>query len=720
MEDVPAHFFFAAEMIKSQYFLLLRSVLKLSHLMKLFRIALVAVIAASAIIPYNAKGTSPLLDQPAADTSFIVEADKFADVAVLRYQIDGFENLSLKHKQLAYYLYQAGLSGRDIFYDQKHSRNLEVRKVLEGILESYKGNKDTDDYKKFLVYAKRFFFSNGLHHHYSNVKLAPGFNFEYFRELVRNSDPAMLPLQGKTPDELASSLSALLFDPSVNPKNVDLSPDIDNIVASSNNLYEGVTQKEVEEFYKKMTITGKKAQPPYGLNSKLVKENGQLVEKVWKVGGMYGQAIERIVHWLEKAVTVAENDRQKEAFEKLIKFYKSGSLADYDQYCIAWVADTGSLIDFTNGFVEVYRDAAQKRGSYEAITSMKDLAATKRIEAISKQAQWFEDNSSIGTNHKKKNVVGISAKVITVINEVGDAAPSTPIGINLPNQEWIRETHGSKSVSLGNIVRSSNHVKSKSPAVSEFASSREVVENVKKYGALAGDLHTDMHEVIGHASGQINEGVGTTDVTLKNYAGTLEEARADLVALYYAMDRKLIEIGVMPAVEVGKASYDSYLMNALLMQLYRIQPGDNMEQAHMRNRQLVALWAYENGKKENVIERVTRDGKTYFRINDYDKLRNLFGVLLKEIQRIKSEGDFNAGKNLVETYAVKVDQPLLKEVHKRYENLNIAPYMGFIQPKLVPVMQNGQITDVKVEYPSDFVRQMLEYGKDYSLLPIKN
>ena len=435
---------------------------------------------------------------------------------------------------------------------------------------------------------------------------------------------------------------------------------------------------------------------------------------------MYGPAIERIVGWLEKAQAVAGNDTQKQTIEHLIAYYRNGDLEQFDQSCIAWVSDTQSLIDFVNGFIEVYVDAAQKRGSFESVVSLRDEEATKRIAAISKEAQWFEDHSPILPAHKKATVKGISAKVITVVGEVGDAAPSTPIGINLPNAEWIREEHGSKSVSLGNIVEAYNQVQSKSPATQEFGSSPEVITRLKKWGPLASDLHTDMHEVIGHASGQINPGVGTPDQTLKNYAGTLEDARADLVALYYILDPKLVEMGIMPSLDVGKAGYDKYIVNGIMTQLFRIQPGHQLEEAHMRNRQLIAGWAFEKGRTENVIERFMRDGKTYFRINDYEKLRGLFGQLLREIQHIKSEGDFAAAKNLVETYGVKVDQTLLTEVHRRYAPLNIAPYMGFIQPKLVPVQRGNDITDVKVEYPTDFLAQMLEYGRDYAFLPLHN
>ncbi len=431
---------------------------------------------------------------------------------------------------------------------------------------------------------------------------------------------------------------------------------------------------------------------------------------------MYGPAIEKIIYWLQKASTVAENDQQKKTIENLITFYQTGDPVAFDNYSISWVGDTISTVDAVNGFIEVYQDALQKKAAFESVVSMKDFEATKRIAAVSHEAQWFEDNSPIMDEHKKKNVTGISAKVITVISECGDAAPATPIGINLPNNEWIREEHGSKSVSLSNIVESYNFYKSKSPMIDEFGSSEEVKERIRKYAAIGGELHTDLHEVIGHASGKINTGVGTTDITLKNYAGVLEEARADLVGLYYTMDQKLVDMGVSPSMEVGKAQYDNYILNGLMTQLQRIEPGKNLEQAHMRNRQLVSAWALKQGEKDKVIERISRDGKTYFVINDYQKLRTLFGQLLREIQRIKSEGDFKSGKALVETYGVIVDQPLLTEVHARYDKLNIAPYQGFIQPKLVPVMEGDRIVDVKVEYPKDLITQMLEYGKTYNFL----
>lgn len=656
---------------------------------------------------------------PGSTSGFEVECDRFADLQVLRYDITGFEDLTPQQKELAYYLYEAANAGRDIIYDQKYKHNLAIRKTLEAIINGYTGDKTTADWKALEVYAKRVFFSNGIHHHYSNTKFVPECNAEYFWEVAATVADA-LPLSGKTFEEFKFFYTPVIFDPKVDAKIVDLSAGIDNVAASANNFYEGVTQKEVEAYYASRMKKDDAEPISWGLNSKMMKENGQVTEKVWKVGGMYSGAIERIVYWLEKAVSVAENDKQKKALELLIEYYKTGDLKKWDEYNIAWVADVDSRLDVVNGFIEVYGDAIGKRGTFESVVSMKDMEATKRIATIAANAQWFEDNSPLMPEHKKKEVKGISAKVITVIQESGDAAPSTPIGINLPNANWIRQNHGSKSVSLGNIVHSYNVVGAKSPMMQEFAFSEEEIERNKKYGALASDLHTDMHEVIGHASGQINKGIGDPDQTLKNYASTLEEARADLVALYYIYDQKLVDIGVMPSLEVGKCEYDNYIRNGLITQLTRIQLGDNLEEAHMRNRQLVAEWAFQKGAADKVIECIKKDGKTYVRVNNYEKLRELFGQLLREIQRIKSEGDYKAGMELVETYGVKVDQELLKEVRARFEKLNVAPYKGFVQPKLIPVMNGDKITDVKVEYPKDFLNNQLELGKQYGLLPVYN
>jgi dipeptidyl-peptidase III len=653
------------------------------------------------------------------DTTFKYAAQSFADLQLLRYQVPGFNDLPLQQKKLSYYLYQAALCGRDIIYDQKSKYGLLLRKTLEGIYGSYNGDRNADSWKKFEVYCGRFWFSNGNHHHYSNEKFMPECGADYFEALIRNSDPSKLPIEaGESVDAFVKRVTPIVYDPKIEPKVVDLRPDVDNIANSSNNFYEGVSQKDVEEFYSHFNTKGNA--PSWGLNSKLVGNDGHMTEMVWRQSGMYGSAISQIIFWLQKAMTVAENPQQKKALGLLIDFYGTGDLKTWDDYNIAWVDDKNSRIDAVNGFIEVYLDAIGKKGSFESTVSLKDLEETKRIEAIAAQAQWFEDNSPIMAEHKKKTVKGITGKAITVIVESGDAAPSTPIGINLPNAEWIRKEHGSKSVSLSNIISAYNMVSAGSGMVDEFAGSEEVIQRMKKYGPLAGDLHTDMHECIGHASGQINPGVETTDKTLKNYASCLEEARADLVGLYYIMDQKLIDIGVMPSLEVGMAEYDNYMMNGLMTQLTRLKPGEQLEEAHMRNRALIAHWAFEQGKKDNVVAFVKKNGKTYVQVNDYTKLRQLFGQLLKEIQRIKSEGDYTAGKNLVENYGVKVDADLHKEVLERFAKLNIKPYKGFIQPKLVPVMNGSEVSDVRVEYPDNFFRQMMEYGKDYSFLPVKN
>jgi dipeptidyl-peptidase-3 len=659
-------------------------------------------------------------DSTSTKESFEVTADRFGEFQVLRYQVPGFDALSLQQKKLAYYLYQAALSGRDIIWDQKYRHNLQVRKMNEAIFGTFKGDKKTDNWKKFETYAKRVWFCNGIHQHYSSIKMLPEFNFDYLKELLNNCEQSKLPLEGQTIEQFTAAITPVIFDPNTDGKEVNLAKGIDNVKQSANNFYEGLTQKEVEDYYKKLINTKDTTPVMYGLNSKLTKENGKIVEKTYKVGGMYTQAIEKIVFWLQKATDVAENEQQKDALTKLIKFYQSGDLKDFDSYNIAWVQDVNSIIDNVNGFIEVYGDAVGMRGGYEAIVSLKDVEATKMIDKIAKEAQWFEDHSPIAAEHKKKTVKGITAKVINVAVETGDAGPYTPIGINLPNSNWIRQQHGSKSVSLGNIVKSYNEVGAKSPSINEFGFSQEIIDRIKKYGPLSSDLHTDMHEVIGHASGQINKGIETPDRTLKNYANTLEEARADLVGLYYIMDQKLVDMGIMPSLEVGKAQYDNYILNGMMLQLNRLNQGEDLEEAHMRNRQLIAAWVFDRGQQDKVIEKTTKEGKTYFHINDYNKLRGLFGQLLKEIQRIKSEGDFKSATTLVETYGVKADQALLKEVKERFAKLNIAPYKGFIQPKLVPVMEGNDIKDVKLEYPKNFAEQMMEYGREYSFLPVKN
>jgi dipeptidyl-peptidase-3 len=653
------------------------------------------------------------------DSKFEVMAESFADLQILRYQVPGFEHLSTKEKELCYYLYEATLCGRDIIYDQKSKYGILLRKTIENIYGSYRGDKNTDEWKKFTDYAGRFWFSNGNHHHYGNEKFIPECSADYFKSLLVNSDTATLPKEnGESTEAFWTRVNPLFYDLKVEPKCVDLRSGIDNVVASSVNFYEGVSQKEVEDFYAKMPTTGNA--PSWGLNSKVVKENGVVTERVWKSGGMYGASIDKICFWLDKAIGVAENDKQKKTLELLVKYLRGGDLKDFDDYSIAWVGDTESKVDGINGFIEVYLDAIGKKGSYESYVSIKDEEATKRIAAIAKEAQWFEDHSPLMPEHKKKEVKGIIAKAITVIVESGDLAPSTAIGINLPNADWIRKDHGSKSVSLSNIIQSYNVASAQKGTIDEFGLNDTVIKRIKEHGALAADLHTDMHECIGHASGQINPGIETTDKTLKNYASCLEEARADLVGLYYIMDQKLIDIGVMPSMDVAKAEYDSYIMNGLMTQLTRIKLGDKIEEAHMRNRQLNALWAYEKGKKDRVVEFVKRGNKTYVQINDYAKLRTLFGELLREIQRIKSEGDFKAGQALVEGYGVKVDQALHKEILERYSTLGIKPYRGFIQPKLTALMNGDKIKDVTIEYPNSFFAQMMEYGKNYSYLGVKN
>ena len=660
------------------------------------------------------------------DTSFKVEAESFADLQLLRYQVPGFNQLSLQQKQLAYYLAEAALCGRDMIYDQKSKYGIMLRKTLETVYGTYKGDRTGADWKSFQEYCGRVWFSNGNHHHYGNEKFIPDCSFDYFSSLIKNSDTAYLPKDaGETVQVFLNRMQSIVYDLKVEPKLVDLRPNIDNVANSSVNFYEGVTQAEVDSFYSKFDTKGNA--PSWGLNSKLTKEippapqvGLQVVEKVWKVGGMYSASIEKIVSWLEKAITVAENDQQKKALQFLVQYYKTGNLATFDEYSIAWANDINSRIDVVNGFIETYMDPISKKGSFESVVSMKDMEATKRITAIAGKAQWFEDNSPLMPEHKKKNVKGITAKAITVIMQSGDAAPPSSIGINLPNADWIRKEHGSKSVSLSNIIYSYNVAGAKSGLLDEFGLNDSVKQRMKMYGNLASDLLTDMHECIGHASGQINQGIQTPDKTLKNYSSTLEEARADLVGLYFIMDQKLIDIGVMPSLQVGMAEYDSYMMNGLMTQLTRLKPGAQIEEAHMRNRQTNARWVYEKGKQDKVVEFVKLKGKTYVRINDYKKLRELFGELLREIQRIKSEGDFEAGKTLVETYGVKVDAALHNEVLGRYKKLNVKPYRGFIQPKLVAVMEGEKITDVKIEYPMSFFEQMMEYSKKYAFLPVKN
>ena len=631
-------------------------------------------------------------------------AEQFADIKIIRYKIGGFDNLSPSQKELVYYLYQVSLSGRDIIYDQNYKYNLEIRKALESVVSNYNGDKESEEWKNFMIYTKRVWFSNGIHHHYSTAKLKPECSKEFFNRVLT-----------ETNTNLGSDIVDVMFDDNTDMKRVNLDPEKDLIAGSANNFYgEGITQAEVEAFYAAKIDKADKEPISYGLNSTLVKDDeGNLVEQVWKVGGKYSASIEKMVFWLNKALDVAESEDQKKGFQLLIDYYTTGDLRIWDEYNILWAKTTGDVVDYINGFIEVYGDAMGYRATYESIIQIKDFDASARMKVLQDNVQWFEDNSSIAPEHKKEKVVGVTYKVINVAVESGDASPSTPIGVNLPNANWIRAKHGSKSVSLGNIVEAYSLAGGKS-MLKEFCYSDEEFERSDKYGKLASKLHTALHEVVGHASGKLNDGVGTPKETLKSYASTLEEGRADLVALYYLLDPKLIEYGLMESLEVGKAEYDSYIRNGLMAQLRRLDIGDEIEEAHMRNRQLVAGWVFEKGQAENVIEKKVKEGKTYFVINDYEKLRILFGDLLKEIQRVKSEGDYEAGMALVENYGVKVDQAIHQEVLDRSAKLNIPPYGGFINPKLVAVEKDGKIVDVKVEYPSDFVTQMLEYGKEYS------
>ncbi|WP_282071540.1 dipeptidyl-peptidase 3 family protein [Polaribacter atrinae] len=645
------------------------------------------------------------------ETEFTYSVEQFADVKVLRYKIPGFEELTLKEKELVYYLTQAGLSGRDIMWDQNYRYNLSIRKALENINQNYTGDRESDEFKSFKTFLKRVWFSNGIHHHYSNDKLKPAFTKEYFTEdLLKNSNT-----------ELSSEIIEILFNDADNKK-VNKKSGVDNILSSAINFYgPDITDKDVAEFYK-TAYKGSKEQPiEAGLNSKLVRENGKLVEKVWKSGGMYGAAIDNIIGWLEKARGVAENEKQAHTLALLIEYYKTGSLDTWDEYCVAWATSTEGNIDWINGFIEVYNDPKGYRGSYETIVQIKDFDMSRKMKVLSDNAQWFEDNAPLDPSHKKKNVVGVSYKTVNVAGEAGDASPSTPIGVNLPNNNWIREQHGSKSVSLGNIIGAYNNVGG-TDRLKEFANDEEEVRLEEKYGQIADKLHTSLHEVVGHASGVINEGIGQPKETLQNYASTMEEGRADLVGLYYLMDVKLEELGLTDNYkELGMAAYDGYIRNGLMTQLVRINLGDDIEEDHMVNRQWVSAWAFEQGKKDNVIEKIVRDGKTYYNINDYDKLREIFGSLLKEAQRIKSEGDFESAKALVEGYGVKVDQQIHAEVLQRNEQFKSALYNGFVNPVLVPELdENGQVLDVRVTHPKDFEEQMLFYSKNYNFLGTEN
>ncbi|MDC7995780.1 dipeptidyl-peptidase 3 family protein [Altibacter sp. HG106] len=642
-----------------------------------------------------------------AETSdtFEYQIDQFADVKILRYQIPGWEDLSLDKQKLVYYLTQAGLEGRDIMWDQNYRHNLKIRKALENIYTTYSGDKNSENWKQFETYLKRVWFSNGIHHHYSNDKIKPEFSKEYLQELLTETNST---LEGEALEVIFNGEDA---------KKVNLNKDADIVLASAINFYgPDVTTADVEAFYGAIEVN---ADEPIevGLNSRLVKENGTLVEQVYKSGGRYGAAIDRIIEWLEKAKGVAENENQAKALGLLIEYYKTGSLDTWDDYAVAWVNATEGDIDWINGFIEVYNDPKGYKGSYETIVEIKDFDMSKKMDVLSKEAQWFEDNSPLMAEHKKENVTGVSYKTVIVAGEAGDASPSTPIGVNLPNNNWIRQKHGSKSVSLGNIINSYNNAGG-SGRLKEFAHDAEEIELQEKYGKNASKLHTALHEVVGHASGKINEGVGTPKETLKSYKSTIEEGRADLFGLYYLMDPKLEELGLVEDWEgTGKAAYDGYIRNGLITQLVRLELGKDVEEAHMRNRQWVSAWVFEKGQEENVIEKATRDGKTYYDIKDYQKLRALFGELLRETQRITSEGDYEAAKALVEDYGVKVNRTIHEEVLERNSQFKTAPYGGFVNPDIVPTMNDaGEITGFTIEQPESFESQMLRYSEAYSNL----
>ena len=666
----------------------------------------------------TACGGNPKTTAEAEKFDYTVE--QFADLQILRYRVPGFEDLSLKQKELVYYLTEAALQGRDILFDQNGKYNLTIRRMLEAVYTGYKGDKNTPDFKAMEVYLKRVWFSNGIHHHYGSEKFVPGFTPEFFRQAVQSVDAATLPLaEGQTVEQLCEEVFPVIFDPTVMPKRVNQAAGEDLVLTSACNYYDGVTQQEAEDFYNALKNPQDETPVSYGLNSRLVKEDGKIQEKGWKVGGLYGQALEKIVYWLKKAEGVAETPEQKAVIAKLMEFYETGDLKTFDEYAILWVKDLNSRIDFVNGFTESYGDPLGMKASWESLVNFKDLEATQRTELISGNAQWFEDHSPVDGQFKKEKVKGVSAKVITAAILAGDLYPATAIGINLPNANWIRSHHGSKSVTIGNITDAYNKAAHGNGFNEEFVYSDAELQLIDKYADVTDELHTDLHECLGHGSGKLLPGVDPD--ALKAYGSTIEEARADLFGLYYVADPKLVELGLTPSADAYKAQYYTYLMNGLMTQLVRIEPGNNVEEAHMRNRQLIARWVYEKGAAEKVVELVKKDGKTYVVINDYEKVRDLFGRLLAEIQRIKSTGDYAGAHDLVEAYAVKVDPALHAEVLERYKKLNLAPYKGFVNPKYEVVTDaDGTITDVTVTYDEGYAEQMLRYSKDYSTLSSVN
>lgn len=651
---------------------------------------------------------------------FDYTVEQFADLQLLRYKVHGFEDLTLQQKELVYYLSQAALEGRDILFDQNGKYNLIIRKMLETVYTDYQGDRKDTNFVNMEIYLKRVWFSNGIHHHYASDKFVPGFTPEFLRNALENVNPSALPLgEGETVEMLCKEVFPVIFDPKVMPKRVNQADGEDLVLTSASNYYEGVTQQEAEDFYNAMKNPNDTMPVMFGMNSRLVKENGKVQEKVWKSGGLYGQAIHKILYWLEKAAGVAENEQQKAVIEKLIRFYQDGDLKTFDEYAILWVKDLHSRVDFVNGFTESYGDPLGMKASWESIVNFKDLEATKRTETISTNAQWFEDHSPVDKRFKKEEVKGVTAKVITAAMLGGDLYPATAIGINLPNSNWIRSVHGSKSVTIGNLTDAYNKAAHGNGFTDEFVYSAEEKELIDKYADLTGDLHTDLHECLGHGSGQLLPGVDQD--ALKAYGSTIEEARADLFGLYYLPDAKMVELGLTPNKDAYKAEYYTYMMNGLMTQLVRIELGNSVEEAHMRNRQLIAKWVFEKGEADKVVELVKKEGKTYVKINDYPKLRDLFGQLLAEIQRIKSEGDYEAARRLVENYAVKVDPELHQEVLARYEKLHLAPYKGFVNPVYEALTdEKGNITDIKVSYNEGYAEQMLRYSKEYANLPYRN
>ena len=648
--------------------------------------------------------------------NYIVE--QFADLQLLRYRVAGFENLSLWQKELIYYLSEAALEGRDILFDQNGKYNLQIRKLLEAVYVSYSGDRNNPEFQGLEVYLKRVWFSSGIYHHYACDKFVPAFSPEFLRECIEQVDVASLPLKdGESVQAMCDKLFPVMFDPKVMPKRVNQADGEDLVMTSAANYYEGVTQDEAEKFYAMQKVAADPHPVMYGMNSRLVKKDGVLQEEVWKLNGMYGEAIQKIIFWLEKAETVAENEAQREVIRLLIDFYRTGDLKTFDTYSIAWLKDTDSKVDFVNGFIESYGDPLGMKASWESIVNFKDEEATHRTEIISQHAQWFEDHSPVSPSFKKEVVRGVSAKVITAAMLGGDLYPSSAIGINLPNSNWIRSLHGSKSVTIGNLTDAYNKAAKGNGFREEFVYSQEEKDSLEKYADITGDLHTDLHECVGHGSGKLLPGVDPD--ALKAYGSTIEEARADLFGLYYLPDEKLVELGLTPDKEAYKAEYYAYMMNGLLTQMVRIEPGCDLEEAHMRNRQLIARWALENGKSKNVVELVKKEGKTYVKINDYLQLRRLFAALLSEIQRIKSEGDYEAARALVEKYAVKLDATLHEEILNRYRSLHLAPYKGFVNPVYLPQYDaEGRIMDVKLDYTEGYTEQMLRYGRDYSNLTI--